>query len=198
MNDPGQPTFTAFTGTLRLANGGLETVMQGLRAWRAEHPGRPWVVVRDDTGQVTDLDPDQPLPPMAGPAVPEPAPPGGAPRGVRGRPRLGVVAREVTLLEAHWTWLKAQPGGASATLRRLVEAASHAPDPRETVRLAQARTARAMASLTGDLPGHREALRALQASDATAFRVHVRTWPPDLRDYIFRLAAPAFPGGMRA
>lgn len=184
------PSCTAFTGNQRVASGPMATVILAAKAWMLDHPGAPCLVIRDDTCQVVDLE-GASLPEVATPR-PAQAKPG------RGRPRLGVVAREVTLFERHWTWLKAQPGGASAMLRRLVDEACRAEDPEEAARLAQERAHRAMAILAGGVSTYEDALRALYASDAQTFRTFVRDWPRDVRDYIFTMAAPAFPGGMRS
>ncbi|MEO0363522.1 MAG: DUF2239 family protein, partial [Pseudomonadota bacterium] len=109
-----------------------------------------------------------------------------------GRPKLGVVAREVTLLPRHWDWLKEQRGGASAALRRLVEAAIRNPGPEERARRAQAAADKFMSVMLGDQPGYEEAARALYAGDGAAFGATVFGWPKDLRDHAARLAAPAF------
>jgi len=119
------------------------------------------------------------------------ATPDDAPRG-RGRPKLGVVAREVTLLPRHWDWLGAQPGGASVVLRRLVDAARHAGEARERVRAAQEAAYRFMTALAGNLPNYEEALRALYASERGRFEAANATWPQDVRDYARELADAAF------
>ena len=108
-----------------------------------------------------------------------------------GRPKLGVVAREVTLLPRHWAWLAEQPGGASVALRRLVETARKA-DDKADARMAQAAAYRFMAAMAGDRPGFEEACRALFAGDAPKFLDQTETWPVDIRDYATRLATPAF------
>jgi uncharacterized protein len=114
-----------------------------------------------------------------------------APRG-RGRPKLGVVAREVTLLPRHWDWLGAQPGGASVVLRRLVDAARHASEAREHVRAAQEAAHRFMTALAGNLPNYEDALRALYAGERTRFEEANAAWPADVRDYSRELAQAAF------
>ncbi|MDQ8023773.1 MAG: DUF2239 family protein [Moraxellaceae bacterium] len=113
------------------------------------------------------------------------------PRGP-GRPKLGVVAREVTLLPRHWAWLSSQPGGASVALRKLVDAARKAGEQGERVRFAQEAAYRVMQALAGNQPGFEEASRALFAADGAAFDKHTASWPQDVRDYVRRLAAPAF------
>jgi hypothetical protein len=124
------------------------------------------------------------------PAGSQPDPPE-TPRG-RGRPRLGVVPREVTLLPRHWDWLNAQPGGASVTLRKLVEEARRKGEAQELRRLAQERTYRLMSALAGNEPGYEEALRAMYALDWNAYEAITLKWPSDIGDYLRRSARPAF------
>lgn len=115
-----------------------------------------------------------------------------APAVSPGRPKLGVTAREVTLLPRHWEWLAEQPGGASVALRKLVEDARRN-DGKAQVRAAQTALNRFMSAMAGNLPGFEEAGRALFAGDKAGFERETRGWPEDIRDYARRLAAPAFP-----
>jgi len=130
---------------------------------------------------------------MGAPARDEPADPSDAntPRG-RGRPKLGVVAREVTLLPRHWDWLNSRPGGASVALRKLVEAARLSSDDTDRVRRAQEATYRFMTALAGNLPGYEEATRALYAVDAARFAASIAQWPTDVREHAAGLASRAF------
>lgn len=114
-----------------------------------------------------------------------------APRG-RGRPKLGVVAREVTLLPRHWDWLAAQPGGASVVLRKLVESARHASEAKDRVRTSREAVHRFMTALAGNLPGYEEALRALYAGERARFEAWSVDWPEGVRDYVRELAQGAF------
>lgn len=109
------------------------------------------------------------------------------PRG-RGRPRLGVVAKEVTLLPRHWDWLNLQPGGASVALRKLVEEARRTSGDRDRVRTAQEAAYRFMSAVAGNLPGFEEAARALFSYDRRRFTQMVAGWPDDVRDYAVGLA----------
>jgi hypothetical protein len=113
------------------------------------------------------------------------------PRG-RGRPKLGVVAREITLLPRHWDWLNSQSGGASVALRKLVEAARLASDDKDRIRHAQEAAYRFLTSLAGNFPGYEEATRALYAGDAARFEASIESWPVDVREHATRLAASAF------
>jgi uncharacterized protein len=110
----------------------------------------------------------------------------------RGRPKLGVVAREVTLLPRHWEWLNAQPGGASVVLRKLVDAARLAGGDNERVRLAQEAAYRFMTAMAGNLPDYEEATRALYADDRARFQRRIAGWPGDIREHAEKLAAAAF------
>lgn len=112
-----------------------------------------------------------------------------APKPTRGRPRLGVTAREVTLLPRHWEWLASQPGGASAALRRLVDQARRENSSQDAERRLQEVAYRAMTVLAGDRPGYEEAARALFANDRERFEALTSDWPRDIGDYIRSLNA---------
>jgi len=109
------------------------------------------------------------------------------PRG-RGRPRLGVIAKEVTLLPRHWDWLNLQTGGASVALRKLVDEARRTSGDRDRVRAAQEAAYRFMSATAGNLPGYEEALRSLFAYDRRRFGDLIAGWPEDIRDYAIKLA----------
>lgn len=190
MTDHPSRPCTAFAGDRLLASGPLAEVALAVR--RAAAGGGAALLVFDDaTGRVVDLDLRgseaevlaRLAPPAAGPDAAPEALPG---RRGRGRPRLGVVAREVTLLPRHWDWLAAQPGGASVTLRRLVEAARRADGRSE--RAARDAAYRFMTALAGDRPGYEEATRALYAGDRARFDAQVASWPADVGDHAARLA----------
>jgi hypothetical protein len=187
---------TAFAGDRLVAAGPLRSV--ALTAWQAHAaaPGTPVLIFDDAEQRQVEIDlrgsqaelvqrlaaaSDAPVA-----AVPEPT---AAPRG-RGRPKLGVVAREVTLLPRHWSWLNAQPGGASVALRRLVEAARRdgGGDDR---RRGQEATYRFMHAIAGDAPGFEEAARALFAGDLGGFEDAIADWPQDVREHATMLAARA-------
>jgi hypothetical protein len=113
------------------------------------------------------------------------------PRGP-GRPKLGVVAREITLLPRHWEWLAQQRGGASVALRRLVDAARHANKDKDRIQQAQEATYRFVAVMAASEADYEQALRALYAGDAAKFERCTAAWPADIRDHARRLAAVAF------
>ncbi|MGL4961642.1 MAG: DUF2239 family protein [Inquilinus sp.] len=183
------PTCTAFQGARRIASGPLAEV--ALAAKRAADRGDAVLVFDDATSRPVELDlrgsEAEVLARLPVSAKAEPD----APRGP-GRPKLGVVAREVTLLPRHWDWLAGQPGGASVTLRRLVEEARRAGEGRDRLRQAQEAAYRFMAAMAGDRPGFEEAARALFAPDRDRFAALTEAWPADIRDHARRLAATAF------
>lgn len=109
-----------------------------------------------------------------------------------GRPKLGVVSREVTLLPRHWKWLNSQPGGASVALRKLVEEARRVNSDRDKVRHSQEVAYRFMSAMAGNLPGFEEAARALFAGKPERFYELVASWPVDIRDHARRLSEVAF------
>jgi hypothetical protein len=114
-----------------------------------------------------------------------------APRGP-GRPKLGVVAREVTLLPRHWEWLAAQPGGASVTLRKLIEDARRKTAAKDDARERQESVHRFLSAIAGDKPHYEDALRALYASDGARFLALIADWPTDVRRHVERLASDLF------
>lgn len=210
MSAPLSKPCTAFHGTRRLAAGPLLDVALAVKAV-IEGDLRASVLTFDDaTGAVIDLDlrgsaveivARLSSPPAA--ATPRPAIARSAsiseadqaadePRG-RGRPKLGVVAREVTLLPRHWDWLASQPGGASVVLRRLVEQARRADGGQSGIRARREASYRFIAAIAGDLPDFEEATRALFAGDGDRFAQHMATWPADLRTYALQLAAISEP-----
>ena len=176
------PSWSLFAGERRLARGAPPDVAVAARAAASgDHEG-PLLVFDDATGKVVDLDMRGTDADVAQRYTPQVAP------RPRGRPRLGVVAREVTLLPRHWEWLNAQSGGASVALRKLVDEARRN-DGGSVERKARREAAyRFMSSMAGDLPGYEEAIRALFADDRASFDARVAGWPGDLADHARRLA----------
>jgi hypothetical protein len=108
-----------------------------------------------------------------------------------GRPKLGVVPREVTLLPRHWDWLATQPGGASVTLRKLVEEARKKNAEKDRKREEQEATYRFISVMAGNEPGYEEALRALYADKRDDFDRHTNPWPKDIKSHARHLAHKA-------
>ena len=188
---------TAFSGTQRIASGALIDVALRVKATEAEVQN-PVLTFDDASGAVIDLDlrgttagivtrltEHAELEALAartrGKLV-------GATGRSRGRPKLGVVAREITLLPRHWEWLARQTGGASQALRRLVDEARRMDGGQTDRKAAYERTYTFLSALAGNLPGYEEAIRALFAGDDDTFRKRMATWPPDVRDHALTLA----------
>ena len=179
-------TFTAFEGERRLAFGPLAEVALAVK--RVE--GRafaPIAVFSDSTGRAVDLDLRGSDEDVVARLAETLAPAAETPRG-RGRPRLGVVAREVTLLPRHWEWLNAQPGGASVALRKLVDEARRANGDRDRQRAARDAAYHFMSAMAGNLPNFEEASRGLFADDRRRFVSQIAGWPADIRDHVVKLA----------
>lgn len=190
---------TAFAGTRLFASGALIDVALAIKAAESASLPDAILVFDDGTGGVIDLD----LRGTTADIVSRLARDGGqqaaaatsrmrsdpdvTARG-RGRPKLGVVAREVTLLPRHWEWLGTQAGGASQALRRLVDNARRSDGGQTEARAARERTYRFLSALAGDFPGFEAATRALFAGDDDGFADRMATWPSDVRNHALRLA----------
>lgn len=198
MSDQLSKPCTAFEGSRRLAAGPLIEVVLAVKA-ASDEAEAPILVFDDATGRAMDFDLrgsvadvvarlTRPSPPRR--AAPEE--PAGEPRG-RGRPKLGVVGREVTLLPRHWEWLATQPGGASVALRKLVDEARRTGGAKQKTREAQERAYQFMSAMAGNLPGFEEAARALFANDRARFDLQVASWPEDVRAHAIKLAFEGTP-----
>ena len=195
MNKRSDRPSTAFVEDALLAEGPLSAVALAVKAHLSESPDASVVIFDDDTGHVIDLNLQGSdsqiigrLDQVADGATTDKKPAG------RGRPNLGVIAREVTLLPRHWEWLAQQRGGASATLRRLIDAARKHDAPGEETSSARETTYRAMRVLAGNREGFEEAARALFAGDAESFDARLGSWPSPIGQYLRRIAKPAFGG----
>ena len=186
-----QTHCTAFEGTRCIAAGELAEVARAAKA--AVDRGDQVLIFDDATSESIELD----FRGTAEDVLRRLAPTGGrpavvpeAPRGP-GRPKLGVVAREVTLLPRHWDWLNAQPGGASVALRKLVDEARREGEGQDRARKAQEAAYRFLTALAGNLPGFEEANRALFAGDRGRFEAETEGWPDDVRNHARTLASIA-------
>lgn len=185
---------SAFSGTNRIASGELRHVaMKAKQAFDAS-PERPVLVFDDADARTLELPLELPAADLlAWLSRPQPQA-SGAPETPRrpGRPKLGVVPREVTLLPRHWDWLSAQPGGASAALRRLVDQARKAGESADDRRRAIERCYKFMNAIAGHRPGFEEATRALFAGERERFETLIAAWPTDVAAHARRLAAPGW------
>lgn len=189
---------TAFEGSNKIASGELRHVAAAVKAASDRGTAHPILIFDDTTshqlevdlrGSVSDvvarLAPDIEAAAAAESTEPE------QPRGP-GRPKLGVVPREITLLPRHWEWLGKQPGGASVAIRKLVDEAKKTNEAKDRARSAQEFAYRFMSTMAGNQPGFEEAARAFFANNAERFEQLVQTWPNDVRDHALVLASRAF------
>lgn len=180
------PTHVAFSGGRRVAQGVLADVLPALKRREAKDASEPVLVFEIETGRQVDFD----LRGSIADVLARVAPPDDAARGP-GRPRLGVVSREVSLLPRHWAWLEEQPSGASAAIRRLVEHAIKTQPGKERAKRIRASLSRVLAAIAGDRPGYEEAMRSLFRGEAEGFEAAIRKWPKDIRDYASDASARA-------
>ncbi len=201
MHPPSSPNYVAFADHQCIARGPLHEVVRSAKRSTDHAPQARILLFHGATSQLLDLDfhgtaeqvvsrAQQQYAPEPSPES-EPAPPAPVSTGP-GRPRLGVVAREVTLLPRHWEWLGQQPGGASVALRKLVEHARKLGESADRIRQAQEAAYRFMSAMAGDRTGFEEAARALFAGDAQRFEALTVCWPADIHQHLQALAASAF------
>ncbi len=180
MNENEERTYTAFAGERLVASGDLRTVLLACKA-APGRAGESALIFEDQTGRQVDFDmtgAPEDVVARAMPAKPRPGP---------GRPRLGVVCREVSLLPRHWEWLEGQPSGASAALRRLVDEARKREPDKDRARQARDAAAKLMWAIAGNYPRFEEASRALFAGDQEHFESLIGEWPEDVRRHLIRL-----------
>jgi hypothetical protein len=195
--NPAEATYIAFDGEHRIGSGSLHDVARAARETLDRRRDASILVFNGQTSAPVDLDFRGSvedvlarLPPAeVAPADEEAAV--AAPRGP-GRPKLGVVAREITLLPRHWEWLAQQKGGASVAIRKLVDEARRANEGGDRIRLAQESAYRFMSVMAGNRPHYEEAIRALFAGDSGRFEKLIAEWPADIRDHAAKLAERAF------
>jgi hypothetical protein len=190
----------AFEGARLIAAGPLAEVAAKAKKVADRKDHAPILIFDEQTAETIDLDFRGTVADLLARLARKAAPPPPEPPRGPGRPRLGVVAREVTLLPRHWDWLGSQPGGASVTLRKLVEQARRANEGTDRVRLAREALYRFISVMAGDAPGFEEATRALFAGDRPRFESHTQAWPRDVRAHALTMADRAFeqPGGDHA
>ena len=189
MTVPADQPLLAFAGHRLLARGAAAEVVAAVKT--ATDAGEAVLTFDAATGRVVDLDLRGDVAAALARLTPAPE----AEKRGPGRPKLGVTAREVTLLPRHWDWLSGQPGGASVALRKLVEGALREAEGPDRARRAKEAAYRFMTAIAGDLPGYEEATRMLFAGDWTAFDAAVEGWPDGVREVVRRMAAGAWRNG---
>jgi hypothetical protein len=173
MTDPNR--YLAFAGPRCIGDGPLREVLSVLKQRFDADRSDMVLVFEVETGRQVDFDLRGPLAEVLERADPR------QPRGP-GRPKLGVVSREVTLLPRHWEWLEAQSSGVSAALRRIVETAMKADPDKDRARRIRMALSRFLSTVAGDRPNFEESSRALFAGQTARFEELVQRWPKDIRD----------------
>jgi uncharacterized protein len=197
MNPAPEAAYIAFEGDRCIGSGDLREVARSARQALGRQPHASILIFSGTTSALVDVDFRGTVDDVVA-RIPAPEPPAveedtvAAPRGP-GRPKLGVVAREITLLPRHWDWLAQQKGGASVAIRKLVDEARRTNEGSDRIRLAQEAAYRFMSTMAGNRPHFEEAIRALFAGEARRFEQLIAEWPADVRDHAMRLAVPAFP-----
>jgi hypothetical protein len=189
--------FTAFVGERNIASGPIRETLLELKKWLDRHGERePALVFEDETGNQVDFDlrgtAEETLERLAShPLFAAAGAPETEPRRGPGRPKLGVISREVSLLPRHWEWLEMQRGGISVALRGLVDEARKRGQSRQLARKAREAAGKFMWTMGGNLPDFEEASRALYAKDDGQVRSFTAAWPKDVRKHVARLVAEA-------
>jgi hypothetical protein len=197
MNSAPEAAYIAFEGDRCIGSGDLREIARSARQALGRQPRASILIFNGKTSALVEIDFRGSVEDVVARIPPAEAPAAGedtavaAPRGP-GRPKLGVVAREITLLPRHWDWLAQQKGGASVAIRRLVDEARRNNEGSDRIRLAQEAAYRFMSTMAGNRPHFEEAIRALFAGDAKRFEQLIAEWPADVRDHAARLAYPAF------
>jgi uncharacterized protein len=198
MNSGLTAAYIAFEGDRRIAAGNLREVARAAKQTLDQRRDASILVFDGRTSEPVDLDfrgsvddvlARLPETPGLAAALDDAAP--SAPRGP-GRPKLGVVAREITLLPRHWDWLAQQAGGASVAIRKLVEEARRTGEHKDRARQAQESAYRFMSVMAGNRPHYEDAIRALFANDSVGFEKLIAEWPADVRHHASALATRAF------
>jgi hypothetical protein len=197
MSPAADPAYVAFEGDRRIGSGSLRDVARAAREALDRRRDASILIFESGSGAPVDIDLRGSVDDVLARIPPATTPPAdedttiAAPRGP-GRPKLGVVAREITLLPRHWDWLARQKGGASVAIRRLVDEARRVNEDADRIRLGQEAAYRFMSVISGNRPHFEEAIRALFAPDPRRFEKLIAEWPADIRDHTAKLAERAF------
>lgn len=169
------PLYSAFSGSRLLATGPLPVVLAAAYPFRDNSPS-PLLIFSHTDGHQADFNWQGTLEEVIARASPA------AVRTGPGRPKLGVVSTEVTLLPRHWDWLNSQPARASGTIRRLVDQAMAREAGNEKRRREVLGTI--LWALAGNEPGFEEASRALYSGNIERLKTLVSAWSGSLGEFV--------------
>jgi hypothetical protein len=180
------PLWIAFEHHHLLARGQPADVIAAVQRRLAAQPETLLLVLDATTSERIELDWRTPAAQLLAqlPATPaahesDEAPGSDAPRGP-GRPKLGVTAREVTLLLRKLVLSAMREGSSADAQRRATEAAY-----------------RFMSIVCGDLPLYEEVSRALFAGDLARVDTLAADWPADVAAHLRALLAQIDAAGAR-
>lgn len=186
-------TYTAFDNTSIIAHGSLRDVILKTKKILGKSENSSFLIFSDSTGKTIDFNfqgtekeilkrleifvsnSDEKIE-LARP----------------GRPKLGVISREISLLPRHWEWLATQSSGASSSIRNLIEDAIKKSTSKVSLKQQQEKVYRVMTTLAGDLDGYEEAIRSLYKRDRESFIKFTKGWSKDLRSYLEKLTNDVF------
>ncbi len=178
--DP-ETSYSVFCGERLIGGGKLGEILRASKAFLEGSNQANLLIFEDQTGRQVDFDFSGTLAEVLARA--EPA----SQRVGPGRPKLGVVSREVSLLPRHWEWLEEQPHGISAGLRRLVDEARKKNPGEQRARLGREALSKFMTAMAGNFEHYEEATRALFAKDNARFAQLIQDWPKDVRGHVLRM-----------
>lgn len=183
-------TYTAFDGSKIISQGTLAHIALSLKQKTREQKTATLLVFSDLTGRQIDIDlsgtDKQVLDRLKVYSPQELQANTGA-----GRPKLGVMPREISLLPNHWEWLLNQDGGSSAVIRNLIDEKMKSRS-KDKVKSAQETTYKFLSAIAGDLPNFEEAIRFLYRKDKKKFSELISSWPKDIIKYSMMLASDVF------
>jgi hypothetical protein len=178
--DP-ETSYSAFCGERLIGSGKLSEMLRTSKAFLDRSQQANLLIFEDQTGRQVDFNFSGTLAEILERAEPAPE------RVGPGRPKLGVVSREVSLLPRHWEWLEEEPQGISAALRRLVDEAKKKNPGEQRARLGREALSRFMTAMAGNFEHYEEATRALFAKDNARFAQLIQDWPKDIRGHALRM-----------
>lgn len=169
-------TYTAFVGNTRLITDSLLNVALAIK--NQQHDSAPILIFEDQTGKQIDVNIT------------------GSESDIQqryaeletvkkvGRPKLGVISREITLQQKHWDWLDLQNSSASAVIRKLIDQELNNAQSESNIMMTKQTTDRFMSAMLGNMPNYEEATRALYQGNKEGFLELIQDYPNDLKEYL--------------
>ncbi len=170
--------YSSFIGDRHLFTGDLKGMLSQTHAYISRHGEEGLLIFDNFSGRQIDYNFRVSLEELLGKELPP------TPKKGPGRPRLGVVCGEISLLPRHWDWLQRQRQSASATIRRLIEAAMKEASPEEKTREAIDAAGKFLWTMAGNLSDFEEASRALYAQKWHILDAITAAWPEDIAKHL--------------